>query len=101
MKPLPEKVRIYQAVYALNRAFAFTLQGFERLEELGMFRRKYLRAFKIMAQELQAGANLEITETLAHREEDEWAHFGGLVRKWQKLFEDPRDVIVQAKQLEN
>jgi len=99
MKPLPQKLHVYQAVYALNRAFAFTIQGFERLEELGAFRRKHLQAFKAMAQELQSGANFEIVETLVDREEKEWAHFGGLVRKWQKLFEDPRDVLVEAKRL--
>lgn len=99
MKPGSEKHRMYQIVYALNRAFAFVVLNFERLEELGAFRRKYLRAFKIMAQELQAGANHEIAETLRDQEEKEWAHYGRLVRAWEKRFEDPHDVILEAKPL--
>lgn len=97
MKPLPPKLRAYHAVYSLNRAFAFVLLGFDRLEELGMFRRKYLQAFKAMTQELQSGANFEITGLLSNREEKDWTHFGAVVRKWQKLFEDPRDVLLEAK----
>ena len=97
MKPLPPKLRAYHAVYSLNRAFAFVLLSFERLEQLGMFRLKYLRAFRAMTQELQSGANFEITGMLLNREEKDWTHFGTVVRKWQKLFEDPRDVLLDAK----
>jgi hypothetical protein len=100
MKPLPPKLRAYHAVSSLNRAFAFVLLSFERLEELGMFRPKYPRAFKAMTQELQSGANFEITGMLLNREEKERAHFGAVVRKWQKLFEDPRDVLLEAKRVQ-
>ena len=50
------------------------LLSFERLEELDMFRPKYLRAFKAMTQELQSGANFEITGMLLDREEKAVTH---------------------------
>jgi len=37
-KPLPTKLRAYEAVYWLNRSFEATLLSLERLEKLGMFR---------------------------------------------------------------
>jgi len=88
MRPPSEKSEMYKTVSTLNRAFAYVVRNFERLEGFGLFRRKYIRAFKNKARELQAAANEEILETLQGREEADWAHYGRLVRAFDRQYEN-------------
>jgi len=50
-KPLPAKLRFYEALYSLNRGFEATLLSLERLEHLGMFRLENLNAFKVTLEQ--------------------------------------------------
>lgn len=88
MSPVSEKSDMYKTVSALNRAFAYVVRNLECLEEFGVFRRKYIRAFKNKARELQAAANEEILETLQGREGADWEHYGRLVRAFDRQYED-------------
>jgi hypothetical protein len=63
----------------------------DHLERLGIFRPDYLGAFRNMTEELRAKTNYELTETLHTREWKESAHFGRLVLKRQKQFQDKRN----------
>ena len=46
-RPLPTKLRAYEAVYWLNRSFEAALLSLERIERLGMFRLEYLNEYKV------------------------------------------------------
>src|SRR5438309_6962582 len=63
-RPLPTKLRAYEAVYWLNRAFEATLLSFERLEQLGIFRLEYLNEYKVRVEHTRAEANEELIDTL-------------------------------------
>ena len=80
------KTHLYEAVYDLNRGFLLVIEVFERLERQEFYRRDYLRAFRNMAEELQAISNHELTATLRDTEQRESAHFGRLCKKWERRF---------------
>jgi len=99
MKTTALKLRAYETVYRLNRAFELVRLNLDRLEALGLFRRNYLKSFRNMAEELRAETNHELTEKLNEREERDWAHFGQLCNQWEKKFRDPNDVLIEAERL--
>lgn len=82
------KTRVYELVFRLNRGFSITLANLEELEQSGLFRRDYLRAYRNLAEELRAGANRLLTGKLRDHEEQEWARFGRLKVKWERRFKD-------------
>jgi len=94
-----EKTSAYETLFALNRDLEGVLVHFNRLEELG-FRREYMRAFRVIVEETRAGANVEAWETLYNRELSDWSHFGHVRRRWEKKYEDPADVLIEAKHME-
>src|SRR5205807_1329859 len=83
--------------YDLNRRFTLTLECFERLERLAVFRRDYLRAFHNMADELCARTIYELTEALRDREQRESAQFGRLRVKWERRFGSPGDAALKRR----
>lgn len=58
-----------------------------------------VEACQATIEETRAWANFEIVEILHEREERDRAHFGGLRFQWEKRFEDPQDVLIQAELL--
>ena len=96
-RPLPAKLRLYEALYSLNRGFEDTLVSLERLERLGMFRLEHLNAFKVALERTRAEANEELVQTLQSYEEEESARFDGMEREWQKQYQDPDDVFFTAQ----
>jgi len=96
-RPLPTKLRAYEAVYWLNRSFEATLLSLERLEGLGMFRLECLNEYKIRLEHARAEANEELIDTLHDYEMDESARFEAMERQWQKQREDPDDVFFEAR----
>ena len=92
-RPLPAKLRLYEALYSLNRGFEDTLVSLERLEHLGMFRLEHLNAFKVTLERTRAEANEELVQTLQGYEEEESARFGNMEREWEKQYQDPDDVF--------
>ena len=69
-RPLPAKLRAYEAVYWLNRSFEATLLSLERLEQLGIFRLEYLNEYKVRVEHTRAEANEELIDTLHEQEMD-------------------------------
>ncbi len=96
-KPLPAKLRLYEALYSLNRGFEATLLSLERLENLGMFRLENLNAFKVTLEHIRAQANEELVQTLQDYEQEESVRFDRMERKWEDQSKDPDDVFFAAR----
>jgi len=96
-KPLPTKLRFYEALYWLNRSFEATLLSLERLEHLGMFRLDNLNAFKVTLEHTRAEANEELIQTLQDYEQAEAARFDHMEREWKDRLKDPDDVFFAAR----
>jgi hypothetical protein len=76
------------------------LQILKRLESCPGLRRHFLRAFQVEVEEFRAETNFELTALLSEGEEQDWARFGKLRRRWRKQFEDPDDVYVDVERRE-
>jgi|SRR5215831_7016113 len=96
-RPLPTKLRAYEAVYWLNRSFEATLLSLDRLEQLGMFRLEYLNEFKVRIEHTRAEANEELIDTLHDHEMDDSARFDRMEREWENQRKDPDDVFFHAR----
>jgi len=97
-RPLPTKLRAYEAIYLLNRSFEATLLSVERLERLGLFRLEYLNEYKVRLELTRAEANEELIETLHEYEMNESARFDQMQRDWKNQHQDPDDVFIAADQ---
>lgn len=96
-RPLPTKLRAYEAVYWLNRSFEAALLSLERLERLGIFRLEYLNEYKIRLEHIRAEANEELIDTLHDQEMDDSARFDRMEREWENQRKDPDDVFFHAR----
>lgn len=96
-KSLPDKLRLYEALYSLNLGFEATLLSLERLEHLGMFRLENLNAFKVALEHTRAEANEELIQTLQDYEQEETARFDRMEREWEDRLKDPDDVFFAAR----
>jgi hypothetical protein len=96
-RPLPTKLRAYEAVYWLNRSFEATLLSLERLEQLGIFRLEYLNEYKVRIEHTRAEANEELIDTLHEQEMDDSARFDEMQRHWENQRKDPDDVFFHAR----
>jgi len=96
-RPLPARLRAYEAVYWLNRGFEATLLSLERLERLGIFRLEYLNEYKVRLEHTRAQANEELTDTLHEHEMGDAARFDRMEREWENQHKDPDDVFFQAR----
>lgn len=96
-RPLPAKLRAYEAVYWLNRSFEATLLSLERLEQLGIFRLEYLNEYKVRIEHTRAHANEELIDTLHEQEMDDSARFDRMEREWENQRKDPDDVFFAAR----
>jgi len=96
-KPLPTKLRAYEAVYWLNRSFEAALLSIERLEQVGIFRLEYLNEYKIRLEQTRAEANEELIDSLQQHEADDSARFDQMQHYWENLRKDPDDVFFAAR----
>ena len=97
-KPV-ERLPVYEYLHALNRDFGQVLADLARLQELGVFQHDRGSILRVVVQETRAWANMELAELLQMREQDDRAWFGRLHRRWEKTWEDPNDVLLEAKHL--
>jgi hypothetical protein len=97
-KPV-ERLPVYESLHALNRDFGQVLADLARLQELGVFQHDHGNIISVVVKETRAWANLELVEPLQMEEEDAWAYFGRLRRRWEKKLEDPNDVLIEAARL--
>jgi len=95
-RPLPAKLRAYEAVYWLNRSFQAALLSLERLERLGIFRLEHLHEYKIRLEQTRAEANEELSDTLHNYEMAEAARFDRMQREYERRRQDPDDVFLAA-----
>ena len=91
------KLLLYESLYALNHAFAVTLESLDRLQRLGLFRSEHLNAFKVTLERTRAEANEELVQSLQAYEEEQSARFDQLERQYQKQYQDPDDVFIAAR----
>lgn len=94
------KLRIYEYLFLLNQKLQETVQILKQLEKCPWLRRDFLRSFQIEVEDLRAQTNFEVLEHMSDREQHDWAHFGKLRREWDRQFEDPDDVYLEAAQRE-
>ena len=97
-KPV-ERLPVYENIHALNRDFGQVLADLAKLQELGVFQRDLGHIFSVVVKETRAWANLELAELLQMEEQDAWAYFGRLRRRWEKKREDPNDILIEAARL--
>ena len=97
-KPV-ERLAVYENIHALNRDFGEVLADVAGLQELGVFQRDLGNIISVVVKETRAWANLELAELLQMEEQDAWAYFGRLRRRWEKKREDPNDVLIEAARL--
>jgi hypothetical protein len=99
--PLPDKTAVYGALSDLNRNVEQVLLDLERLKAVGMcrsrFQRESMATCQATIEETRAWINFEATETLHEREQRDRAHFGRIRRRWEKKYEDPHDVLIEAE----
>jgi hypothetical protein len=98
--PHSPKVRIYEYLFLLNQKLQETVQILKQLEKCPWLRRDFLRSFQIEVEDVRAQTNLEVIEQMSDREQRDWAHFGKLRREWDRQFEDPDDVYLEAEHRE-
>jgi hypothetical protein len=98
MKLLPLKLRIYENLYHLNRAFELVRLTLERLERFG-FDSRSMRESRFRSEELRAETNHRLTELLHEREEKDWARFGRVVHQQEKRLRDPNDILREAERI--
>jgi hypothetical protein len=96
-RPLPTKLRAYEAVYLLNRSFEAALLSLERLEQLGIFRLEYLNEYKVRIEHTRAEANEELIDSLQQQEADDSFRFDAMQRYWENQRKDPDDVFFHAR----
>ncbi len=91
------KLRVYEAVYLLNRSFEATIQAVDRLEHLEFFEDEDLSVLKSRLEHLRAGTNQALIENMAEYEGDEEFRFEQVVHEWEKENSDPDDVFFEAQ----
>jgi hypothetical protein len=96
-RPQVQKLRIYEGIFNLNRAFHATLVSLERLENLGFFKSEHLNACKIELEHTRANTNDELIETLREYEEQEGFRFWKMQKEWDDQLKDPDDVFFEAR----
>jgi hypothetical protein len=94
-----EKFPVYETLAAFNHGIAEILQNLHRLGKLGFLRPEFFTGLQATLEETRAWANFEVVETLHELEEIDWGRFGRLRRQWEKKYEDPNDVLLEAARL--
>jgi hypothetical protein len=86
------KIRAYETLYRLNRAFNITNFNFGRLEELDIFSSddlRALRAYRSTCEEIRALTNADLLLLLESQEQEDAVHFQNLRLKWEKRIRQP------------
>lgn len=98
--PPQTKLRIYEAVFFLNRSFEAAINAVDRLERLEFFASDYLPALKTQVEYLRAEANSRLAENIQEYEEDETFRLEQINREREKELADPDDVFFAARDRE-
>ena len=98
--PPQTKLRIYEAVFFLNRTFEAAINAVDRLERLEFFASDYLPRLKTQVEYLRAEANSRLAENIQEYEEDETFRLDEIKREHEKELADPDDVFFAARDRE-
>jgi len=98
--PPQTKLRVYEAVFFLNRSFEAAINAVDRLERLEFFGGDYLPALKTQVEYLRANANSQLAEDLQEYEEDEAFRLDRINHEREKELADPDDVFFAARDRE-
>jgi hypothetical protein len=98
--PPQTKLRVYEAVFFLNRSFEAAINAVDRLERLEFFAGDYLPELKTQVEYLRAHANSRLAEDLQEYEEDEAFRLDEIKREHEKELADPDDVFFAARDRE-
>jgi len=98
MTPALKKLLTYKRLYAFNRAVALLLHNFDGIEELRFLPPERVRSWRVTTEHMRALANSAMIETLQPSEEKDAVRFDKLLRRWEKLAQDPDDVLLAAKE---
>jgi hypothetical protein len=94
-QPFP-KPALYEAISHLNRDLGIVIDDLNRLREF-RFSRWDIDAFIVKAERLRARANAELLERQLDRELKDEFHFWMLDRKFEEMYKDPDDVLIDAE----
>lgn len=97
MKQPAAKLLVYEILATLNQRFEQAVLDLQRIQELAIVRRDLIGALRDVIEETRAWTNFEVIEVMHEREQRDWARFGRLRRQWEKKYEDPNDVFLQAR----
>jgi hypothetical protein len=92
------KLRIYRALYRLNRSFASIVARCRELRESGMLTREDSHLYACYAQELQADINARLASLMETAESNDHARFGKVTHAYEKELRDPDDVFLFAEE---
>ena len=70
---------------------------FRSLQEFPFLSRDFLRHFQVVIEETRSWANFEVAEVMHSREQNDWARYGRLRERWEKRYQDPNDVLIEAE----
>jgi hypothetical protein len=98
--PPQTKLRVYEAVFFLNRSFEAAINAVDRLERLEFFASDYLPELKTQVEYLRAHANSRLAEDLQEYEEDEAFRLDRINHEREKELADPDDVFFAARDRE-
>src|SRR6266849_3940920 len=91
------KLRVYEAVYYLNRTFEAAILAVDRLERLEFFQDEWLGILKTRVDYLRAETNSLLVENLQEYEQAEAGRLEGITRAWDRARADPDDVFFKAR----
>lgn len=71
-----ERLRVYDAIFRVNRSFHLIISRLSDLDKLRMFEPKTLAELRALTQEMQVEINHHLLENLTEVEHKDWHSFG-------------------------
>jgi hypothetical protein len=95
------KLRVYEAIYDLNRTFEAAVLAVDRLARLEFFEseteKEWLAILKTRVDYLRASTNSLLVENLQEYEQGEAARLEGITHDWDKARADTNNVFFAAR----
>ncbi len=71
-----QKLKLYSALFQLNRGYGFIFAALHDLRQTGVFKTLTVQELQGLSKEMQSQTNHSLLETLHDLEEKDWAKFG-------------------------
>src|SRR5262249_37011817 len=103
MTPMPSytpshpKLRLYEALYLMNRGFEIAILSLRRMQSIGFFRAETVNQHRVRLENQRAQANGDFTRILSDYEEQEVTNFDQVQQEYEKQRADPDDVFFAAR----